>query len=282
MKLHLVMSVFGAGARKVTVTGERINERRRLGVGPWVAGRLLLFDLGYFKWQLFERIRENGGFFVSRLRDDVSPIIVAENRRWRGASRSLAGRRLGDVKAGLAREVVDLLVEVEFARRDYLGRARRERTIFRVVGVRHGAARKHHWYVTNVPVTVLSPGEIARTYAARWEVELIFRELKSHLRIAQLTPARRAVVEALVYAAMIGLAVSRTLWRALRACVDAGRRISERRVTDALATIAVELAIVLAGSTASLEQRRRWHALLSGEGADPNLGRLTLKRGWAC
>jgi hypothetical protein len=30
MKLHLVMSVFGAGARNVTITGERINERRRL------------------------------------------------------------------------------------------------------------------------------------------------------------------------------------------------------------------------------------------------------------
>jgi putative transposase len=143
MKLHLVMSVFGAGARKVTITGERINERRRLGVGPWVAGRLLLFDLGYFKWQLFERICENGGYFVSRLRDDVSPVIVAENRRGRGAARSLAGRRLGDVKAGLAREVVDLLVEVEFTRRGYLGHARCERTIFRVVGVRHGTARKH-------------------------------------------------------------------------------------------------------------------------------------------
>ncbi len=90
MKLHLVMSVLGAGARKVTVTGERINERRRLGIAPWVAGRLLLFDLGYFKWQLFERIHANGGYFVSRLRDDVSPLIVAENRRWRGASRGLA------------------------------------------------------------------------------------------------------------------------------------------------------------------------------------------------
>ncbi len=64
--LHLVMSVFGAGAREVTVTGERINEWRRLGVGPRVAGRLLLFDLGYFKWQLFTRIQENGGIFVSR------------------------------------------------------------------------------------------------------------------------------------------------------------------------------------------------------------------------
>ena len=87
MKLHLVMSVFGAGARKVTITGERINERRRLGVGPWVAGRLLLFDLGYYKWLLFARIQENGGFFVSRLRDDASPIILAENRRWRGMRR---------------------------------------------------------------------------------------------------------------------------------------------------------------------------------------------------
>jgi hypothetical protein len=219
---------------------------------------------------------------VSRLRDDVSPIIVAENRRWRGASRGLAGRRLGDVKTGLARDVVDLLVEVEFARRGYLGRARRERTFFRVVGVRHGTARKHHWKVTNVPATVLSPKDIAMTYAARWGVELIFRELKSHLRSAQLASARRAVVEALVYAAMIGLAVSRAIWRALRDCVETGRRTSERGVTDALATIAVELVIVLVGAPATLEQRRRWHALLSGEGTDPNVGRLTLKRGWAC
>ena len=178
-KLHVVMSVLGAGPRSVSVTGERVNEWRRLGIGPWVAGRLLLFDLGYFKWQLFARIHEHGGFFVSRLRDDVNPVIVAENRRWRGASRKLVGCHLRDVKEGLAREVVDVLVEVEFTRRSYLGRARRERAVYRVVGVRHGATREHHWYVTNVPVTILAPVEIATTYAARWEIELVFRELKT-------------------------------------------------------------------------------------------------------
>jgi putative transposase len=281
-KLHLVMSVLGAGPRGVSVTGERVNERRRLKIGPWVAGRLLLFDLGYFKWQLFERIRANGGYFVSRLRDDVSPVIVAENRRWRGAARTLAGQRLRDVKAGLAREVVDVLVEVDVRRRSYLGTSTRERVVFRVVGVRHGDAREHHWYVTNVPVTLLTPGEIATTYAARWEVELVFRELKTHLRLAQLASRRRVVVEALVYAALIGLAVSRLVWRRLRALVEAGRRVSERRVTDALAVIAAELAIVLAGVPASQEQHRRWHALLSAEGADPNLGRVMMKRPWGC
>jgi hypothetical protein len=60
------------------------------------------------------------------------------------------------------------------------------------------------------------------------------------------------------------------------------RRLSERRVTDALATIATELAVAFAGAKVTLGQRRRWHAPLSGEGADPNLGRLTLKREWAC
>jgi IS4 transposase len=99
--------------------------------------------------------------------------------------------------------------------------------------------------VTNVPVTVLWPKDIATTYAARWDVELVFREPKSHLRIAQLASARRAVVEALVYAAMLGLAVSRALWRRLRACVDAARRISDRRGRH---HVAVELAIVLAGA----------------------------------
>ncbi len=139
------------------------------------------------------------------------------------------GRRLRDVKDGLAREIVDLLVEVEFARRPYRGRGGRERAVYRVVGVRHDEHREHHWYVTNVPVTVLSPSEVATTYAARWEIELVFRELKTHLRLAQLASARRVVVEALIYAALIGLAVSRSIWRRLRALVDAGRRVSERR-----------------------------------------------------
>ena len=33
-----------------------------------MAGRLFLFDLGFFKFHRFARIDENGGFFVSRLK----------------------------------------------------------------------------------------------------------------------------------------------------------------------------------------------------------------------
>ena len=43
-------------AHKVKVTGERANDHRTLQMGPWVEGRLLLFDLGYFRYQLFDAI----------------------------------------------------------------------------------------------------------------------------------------------------------------------------------------------------------------------------------
>ena len=66
-KLHLVMSASGTGAHKVKVTGERANDHRTLQMGPWVEGRLLLFDLGYFRYPLFDAIDRNGGYFITRL-----------------------------------------------------------------------------------------------------------------------------------------------------------------------------------------------------------------------
>jgi len=54
-KLHLVMSARGTGAHKVKVTGERANDHRTLQMGPWVAGRRLLFDLGDFPYSTASR-----------------------------------------------------------------------------------------------------------------------------------------------------------------------------------------------------------------------------------
>ena len=36
-----------------------------LRIGPWVCERLLLFDLGYFRYQMFDCIDRNAGFFLT-------------------------------------------------------------------------------------------------------------------------------------------------------------------------------------------------------------------------
>lgn len=48
-KLYLVMSATGRGLERVKLTNERAKDHRSLRMGPWVGGRLLLFDLGYFR-----------------------------------------------------------------------------------------------------------------------------------------------------------------------------------------------------------------------------------------
>jgi len=135
-KLHLVMSVMGKGLEKVKLTGERASDHRTLRMGPWVAGRLLLFDLGYFRYQLFDCIDRNGGSFLTRIPAGANPLIVGVNRKWRGRSVALEGKRLDEVAGKLRRMTLDAEVEVEFPRRVYAGKRRTHRRRFRLIGVR--------------------------------------------------------------------------------------------------------------------------------------------------
>lgn len=116
-KLHLVMSVTGRGVERVKLSGERANDHRTLRMGPWVRDRLLLFDLGFFRYQLFDCIDRNSGYFLSRLPANTNPRIVGAHRRWRGRAVELAGRRLDEVADRLKREILDVEVQVEFRRR---------------------------------------------------------------------------------------------------------------------------------------------------------------------
>ena len=46
MKVHLVYSVLGVSPRGVRLSSERASDLKQLRIGPWVKGRLLLFDMG--------------------------------------------------------------------------------------------------------------------------------------------------------------------------------------------------------------------------------------------
>jgi len=53
--------------------------------------------------------------------------------------------------------------------------------------------------------------DIIRTYALRWEAELVFKELKQCYRLDQSPSQKAQVVEPLVLVSLLGLAASRAL-----------------------------------------------------------------------
>jgi IS4 transposase len=92
----------------VALYAERTNDLKTLRIGPWIKDRILLIDLGFYKYQVFTRIKENGGYFVSRLKSNANPLILEVNRTYRGRSIEIQGKHLQDVLNHLKRQVLDV------------------------------------------------------------------------------------------------------------------------------------------------------------------------------
>lgn len=277
-KLHVVMSVKGEGPRSVKLTSGRQHDGPVFRVGRWVRDRLLLFDLGYFRYQLFDCIDRHGGYFISRLKENANPEIVATLRQWRGRSVPLVGERLRDVIDRLQRETLDAEVEVVFRRRVYAGSRTGARRRLRLVGVRDARTGRYHLYVTNIAPERLSAEEVARVYSCRWQIELLFKEMKSHYGMEGLPSRKGPIVETLLYATVVTLVVSRRLLRAVREALRSlGRLIPEGRWAAIFATVALEILNLLLAPLRAARDRARWlEAMLLHEAVDPNLSRHLL------
>jgi IS4 transposase len=274
-KLHLVSSVLGHGPRSVKITDERTHDARVRHLGPWVRGNLLLFDLGYYSFRAFSSIRRNGGFFITRLKDGANPEL---REILEGTCTSLIqpGARLRDVLARTRRDVLDLKAELRFRRRSYRGVTHGDGEVFRIVAVRHPETRRFHLYVTNVEPEHLAAEEIAATYAGRWAIELIFKELKGTYRIHDLPSGKKHVVEALILTAVLTLIVSRALRDALarRLSPAHARRLRPLRWARVfVAHAACLLALVIDPRQFSRRWRARWLKLLRWQAVDPNVER---------
>lgn len=119
---------------------------------PWHS--LLLFDLGYFSFPLFDYLSERELYWISRYREKTRYQILHEYYR-----------------QGV---LLDALV--------WLGSAHGPRAGQAVRLVRFGDGQAVRLYLTNVRDPLLLPmADIARLYARRWDIELAFLTLKDLL-----------------------------------------------------------------------------------------------------
>jgi len=210
-KLHLLQNATEQTIERIDTADEKTHDSTLFKTGPWLENRLMLFDLAYFKYRRFALIDENGGYFVSRLKQNANPVITAELREWRGRAIPLEGKQLRTVLDDLDRKYIDVEVEVEFKRGPYNGTQSLDTKRFRVVGVRDEDADDYHLYMTNLARKEFFPADLAEIYRCRWEVELLFRELKTQYELDEFDTSDEHVVRILLYAALLSLLVSRDL-----------------------------------------------------------------------
>lgn len=214
--VHLTTSASTQLPTRFRITDGNVHERSTFRVGPWVEESLLLFDLGYYDFWLFDRIDDNGGWFLTPLKENANPKIVEELRTWRGNTIPLAGNPLQEVLPDLQRDVIDVRVEVSFLRQPYGGTRSRDTETFRVVGIWNDGEERYHLYITNLSPDTFDAAEIAQLYRLRWEVELLFRELKTRFGLDKLRVSEPVIIEALLVVAALSLVVSRIILEQLR------------------------------------------------------------------
>jgi hypothetical protein len=274
-KLCVVMNVIGRGAKLVTITHGSRHDRHLLHAGPWVKGRLLIFDLGFYRVPLFQQIDEHGGYFLSRMRKHGNPVIVRSHKR---LHRDLDGIELNDAQHIVGTATLDVEAEMGFGvrheRRPYVTN---HRARFRCVALYNAELGQWHRYITNLPPTLMRAEHMTAVYAARWEVELLFRELKKSYRIEQPQSKSRHVTETLIYAALLTLVVSRALQRALRARWKADPwRLPIDRWAVLVAAVADQLLALLTSRRDRSWRAARIERFLRAEANDPNQARIPL------
>jgi len=216
VKVDMLVSVRANGPKSVALVGEATHDVKLLRIGPWVRDRLLLADLGYYSHRLFAKIGENGGFFVSRWKKSADPLFVRSLTVHRGRAIDLDGKRLSEILPRLQRQTLDAEVELGFRRRTFNGQRSGDTLRCRLVAVWDETHHEYHLYLTNVGPEVLSAEQVARLYAMCWEIELVFKELKSGYALDAFRTTNAAVVEALIWSALLTLVVSRRLHTLVR------------------------------------------------------------------
>jgi IS4 transposase len=278
VKLHTVLNVHGMGPHRIKITSERVHDGPVLRAGRWVKGRLLLFDLGYFRYSLFAAIAQQGGFFLTRLKDNANPTVHHLHRSHRGRAVAVEGLKLRDIRSRLRRAVFDAEAEICFQRRQYAGRRSTAKMRVRIVGLWDEQRSVHHWYITNLPVAKVKAEEIGKLYAARWTIELLFRELKSSYQLESIPSRKSHVVEAFLYASLLTLLASRALLLAIRRWGSlADRRTPTERWARLFVSAAPDLlALVLDPAAMARIRERPLRNFFLAEAPDPNVKRSLL------
>lgn len=218
VKVGVLVSAVANSPKSIGIFPERTNELKTLKIGPWIKDRILLIDLGFYKHLMFSKIKQYGGSFVSRLKGNVNPLIIAAYNTCTVNGINLKGKYLNEILPELKGKVLDVEVEIAFKRPNYNGKSktRLDAERFRLVAVYNPEEEKYHIYLTDISPDVLSPEDVAKLYGARWDVELVFKELKSRYDLDVVNTKKPHIIEGYIWISILTLLISRRIYNIVR------------------------------------------------------------------
>lgn len=195
VKLHLKLDHDGCLPCFAVLTEGNVADITVARNWKFEPGAIIVFDRGYSDYAWFSQLCRDKVFFVTRLKRNANYTIVDESRmlmKW---------------------EIVSDDVITLDGVRDAEGKCAR----LRLVTVEDPATRQWYEFLTNNHK--LAATTIAEIYRQRWQIELFFKTIKTHLKIKSFLGTSRNAVWTQIWTALITILLlqylrlrSRTGW----------------------------------------------------------------------
>jgi len=153
----------------------------------------------------------------------------------------------------------------------------------RLVAIYNIKEKNYHIYITNIQKDVLDAKDIATLYGARWDIELLFKELKSKYALDVVDTKNIQVIEALIWTAILTLIVSRRIYSIVRnkaAQPENMARYTQLRWSTIFAENALDLLTVIlqiCGIERTVETIMNVYV---SQALDPHVNRVRFREEW--
>jgi len=217
LKLHLVYDFHQHQLSEVLLTNATTSETDRGNalVEKLLGNDLVLRDLGYFSLDQLRKINGKQAFFLSRLPSSVGVYLsnasdACEINIIDYIQRHFPHQGVIDIEVYLGKEKFPVRL-IAYRLPEAMVNQRR-RKAYSSARKKSRTPKKEYlqwlsfsFYRTNVPITVWTTAVIGTIYRLRWQIELIFKQWKSLLKIDFLKGKSPYRIECLLYGRLISI-----------------------------------------------------------------------------
>jgi DDE family transposase len=174
------------------------------------SGDLLISDLGYFCIDTFKKIATQGGYFLSRLFKNakIYDIETSKEINLRAKLSKTTETKLDiDIKLGklkLSCRLVAIKLDEESYQKRLKNLKEKRRKDPRIRENINDVLNGWTIFITNLPISV-TPQYALVLYSVRWQIELLFKAIKTFFNMRKIEQTNKSSVQILLYVSMIAL-----------------------------------------------------------------------------
>lgn len=240
IKVHVTLDLLKQGLYDYDVSSGTENDSNYFVSSSDLAGKLIIFDLGYYSFDRFRKIEQNGGYFLSRVKTNACAVVTGV--RDNSDDHNL-GKKLNETT--WEGDTVDFTCT--FGSGD-------DCFTTRVVGFWNEEEEKYHFYLTNltVPAKAIWP-----LYRCRWQIELAFKSMKQSLLPERVSTSNPRIIVNLILIFLIRFTLSGDLLAVMKQFDEDKRNYSLQKAAKVINHLTNELFTFIFSATKQAARKLR-------------------------